>query len=86
MKFDVKIRKIEGAGTLLANANVTIDGQYAVNGFKIIQGKEEPFVSMPTGKPYEKDGKQEYPEVFFPVTKEARETLVTAIMDAYNAT
>ena len=85
MTFDVRIRKVEGAGTLLANANVTIDGKFAVNGFKIVQGKEAPFVSMPTGTPYEKEGKKEYPEVFFPVTKESREELINAILAAYNA-
>ena len=85
MTFDVRIRKVEGAGTLLAHANVTIDGKFAVNGFKIVQGKEAPFVSMPTGTPYEKEGKKEYPEVFFPVTKESREELINAILAAYNA-
>lgn len=84
MTFDVRIRKIENGGTLLANANVTIDGKFAVNGFKVVQGKDTPFVSMPTGTPYEKDGKKEYPEVFFPITKEAREELINAVLTAYN--
>jgi DNA-binding cell septation regulator SpoVG len=90
---DVRIiKKNEGSvvstGKLLAIANVTLElkeGTFAINGFKVVQGKEAPFVNMPQGAPYEKNGKKEYPDVFFPVTKESREVLVKTILDAYNA-
>lgn len=84
--MDVKIRKIENAGTLLAKADVTLDDKFVCRDFRVIQGSNGPFVGMPTGAPYEKDGKKVYPDLFFPITKEAREELVKAIMEAYNAT
>ena len=83
---EVRIYPVENGGKLKARANVTLNGDFAVNGLKIFEGDNGPFVSMPTGPKYTKDGKDVYPEVCFPVTKEFREELHKAVLDKYGET
>jgi stage V sporulation protein G len=83
---DVRIFKVEDGGKLKARANATINGDFAVNGLRIFEGDNGPFVSMPTGPKYQKDGKDVYPEVCFPTTKEFGEEFRKAIIDAYKNT
>ena len=64
--------------------NETVTNKFAVNGIKIMNGKNGPFASMPQGQPYEKNGEKIYPEHFFPVSKEAREELNAIILEEYN--
>jgi DNA-binding cell septation regulator SpoVG len=51
----------------------------------VIQGKEKEFVAMPSHmvKQNGKDGKPQYQDVCFPVTKEFREKLYQAITECY---
>lgn len=75
---DVRIRKIN-AGKLLAIASVTMDREFVVHDFKIFTGTKGLFVSMPSIKTRE----GEYRDTAHPVTKQTRELLNTAILDAY---
>ena len=68
-----------GNSSTLANVTVDLGGEYAIRGVRVVQGKNGPFVSMPQ----QKDSKGEYRDVVFPVTREARERLIDAVMDAY---
>jgi len=61
----------EPKGNLLGSASVTINGGFAVNGIKVVQGEHGPFVAMPSSKG--SDGK--YRDICFPTTKEGREQL-----------
>lgn len=74
----VKISSLRTTGSTLATASVDLNGVFAVRGVKVVQGAEGPFVSMPSYKT--SDG---YKDVCFPVTKEFREHLHTAVLDAY---
>lgn len=67
-------------GGIRAYASATIDGCFAVRGIKVVEGGEEKglFVAMPSRKTL--DG---YKEICCPVTKEFREQLHKAVMDAY---
>ena len=72
----------EPKGKQLAFASVTINGCFAVNGIKIMDGGEKgPFVAMPSTK--DKEGN--YKDICFPTTKELRAELSATVMDAYNA-
>ena len=81
-KLDVAVRvypsKMEGK--LLAYANVTLGGCFAVKGIRVMDSEKGAFVAMPDRK----DGKGEYHEVCFPTTAEMREALNTAVMGEYH--
>ena len=77
-QVNVKISSLRTSGSTLATASVDLNGVFAVRGIKVVQGTEGPFVSMPSYKT--SDG---YKDVCFPVTKEFREQLHTAVLDAY---
>ena len=66
----VKIHSVHTSGPLLANASINLNGCFAVRGVKVVQGEHGPFVSMPS-------------YVCYPFTKELRDQINTAVMDAY---
>lgn len=56
------------------------DAMY-LTGFRIVEGKNGPFVSMPS----KKDPGGEYRDIFFPASREMRDRLNAAVIEAYNA-
>lgn len=78
---DVKIRKLDGTGNVLAFADVTLIGKYVVRGFKVMTGENGPWVSMPSQR--DKDGN--WRDSFFPLNKQARAGLTTAILSKFNS-
>ena len=66
-------------GCILANASVDLGGCFAVTGIKIVEGKEGPFVAMPSQ--FGKD--KQHHDICFPTTSAMREALNTVVMDAY---
>lgn len=89
-------RKNEDGSTsnLLAYANVhLLDGKFRVNGLRVINGKNGPFVAMP-GKAKKKDGKpvidentgqQLYDDTFHALDKDSHNVLQTAVLNAFLA-
>lgn len=83
---EARVFKVENGGKLKARASVTLEGKWAVTGIRVYEGDNGAFIAMPTGPKYQdKDGSDKYPEYFHPITKEAREELQKAVLDAYNA-
>lgn len=81
---DVRVNTFESNSNVKAYASVTLCECFAINGIKIVEGKNGLFVSMPqrlTGKG--RNGG--YKDICFPITKEFRDELCTAILDEYNA-
>ena len=76
--ISVKIHSVRSEGSTLANASVDLNGVFAIRGVKIMQGKNGPFVSMPSYK-----AGNEYRDVCFPCTKEFREQFQSAVLGAY---
>ena len=74
----VKIHSVRSYGPTLANASVDLNGVFAIRGVKIMQGKNGPFVSMPSYK-----AGNEYRDVCFPCTKECRAEFQNAVLGAY---
>ena len=67
-----------GDGPVLAGLTFDINGVVAIRGAKLVDGKNGPFVSMPQRQT--KDG---YQEVVFPVTKEMRDLMNNTAVSAY---
>ncbi|MEY8404782.1 hypothetical protein D1646_18310 [Pseudoflavonifractor sp. 60] len=66
-------------GSILAFASANIGGCFAVTGIKIVEGKDGPFVAMPSQ--FGKD--KQHHDICFPTTSAMREALNTVVMDAY---
>ena len=66
-------------GSILAYASADIGGCFAVTGIKIVEGKDGPFVAMPSQFGRDK----QHHDICFPTTSAMREALNTAVMDAY---
>lgn len=66
-------------GSILAFASADIGGCFAVTGIKIVEGKDGPFVAMPSQFGRDK----QHHDICFPTTSAMREALNTAVMDAY---
>jgi len=77
---EVRIYKMENSGNLRAYATVTLDNAYAVHGLKILEGEKGLWVSMPATRS-KKTG--EFKDVFHPISQEAREGLVKAVLEKY---
>lgn len=70
-------------GKLKAVASANI-GDFAVHGIRLYQNDEgEYFVSMPSNSYKNAKGETQYDDIFHPVTKEARNDLNDAVLDAY---
>lgn len=77
-KFEVSsLSKLEGNGAK-AIGTLVVNGEFAVHGVKVMEGNKGLFVSLPA----EKRG-GDWEEIVFPVTKEARAALNSAVLDAY---
>ena len=78
----VKVHPVRDNKSLLAMANVTIGGCFAVRGIQVREGKNGVFVSMPQRK----DAKGEYRDICFPATAEMRQAINAAVLGEYERT
>ena len=78
MDVDVNIYRPSAQGPVLADASVTIGGCFAIRGIKIKEGKNGPFVSMPS-----RMVSGEYKDVCFPCTKEFKQQFDQTVLGAY---
>lgn len=79
MKVDVKIGSIRPEGSIRAYASVNLNDCFAIRNVKVMDSTKGLFVAMPSYK----SGNGEYKDICFPVTKEFREQLNNAVIDAY---
>lgn len=71
----------------VAFVNVTILGKLVLKGIRVVGGRKGLFIAFPqTKRKAKKGGKDEYFDIFFPITKEFREELTEAILEAYDKT
>ena len=82
LDVSVKITPSNKEGNLLAFANVTLGGCFAVTGIRVMDSEKGVFVAMPDRK----NGKGEYHDVCFPTTPEMRKVLHTAVLGEYQHT
>ena len=79
MKVDVKIGSIRPEGNVRAYASVNLNDCFAIRNVKVVDSSKGLFIAMPSYKA----GNGEYKDICFPVTKEFREHLNNAVIDAY---
>lgn len=85
-QFRVAVTPFEREGSNIRGlARIYFEDCFVVNNVSIIQGKEREFVAMPSymAKQNGKDGKLQYQDVCFPVTKEFREKLYETVLECY---
>lgn len=78
MEYKASVNLMNKPGNLKGFANVTIGDEFVVKGLRIIEGEKGLFVSMPSRKVGE-----DYDDICYPITAEAREKLTGAVMKAY---
>ena len=78
MKMDVKIYIPKEEGPVLARASVTLNDAFAIRDINIREGKNGPFVCMPSRK-----YKDEYHDVCFPCTKAFKREFDQTVLAAY---
>lgn len=64
---------------LLAFASLNLGNGFAVQGVKVLQGKNGPFVAMPQMK----NSKGEWHDIAFPTTKEGRTEVSKVVLEEY---
>lgn len=64
---------------LLAFASLNLGNGFAVQGVKVLQGKNGPFVAMPQMK----NSKGEWHDIAFPTTKESRTAVNRVVLEEY---
>ena len=85
MKYSVKVRNIVDNGKpLKATCSVTLDGQFAVHGVKVIQTGNERFIAMPSETYTDSDGAVQFRDVCHPTSNVARSEMTKAVLDAYD--
>ena len=71
----------------VAFVNVTILDKLVLKGIRVVDGRKGLFIAFPqTKRKAKKGGEDEYYDIFFPITKEFREELTEAILEAYDKT
>lgn len=78
MQINVKIYRPSVKGPILADASVNLNGCFAVRGVQVKEGKNGPFVSMPS-----RQVRGGYRDICFPCTPEFKRTFDQAVLEAY---
>ena len=79
---DVRIRRVEKEGKMIAVVSITIDEEFVVHDIKIIEGEKGLFIAMPSRKAA--DG--EYRDIAHPINSGTRERIQKLILEKYEET
>lgn len=84
--ISVRIDKIftDTSKSLRAVANANLPGGFAVRGIRLFENEKGFWINTPQRAYTDQNGETKYEDIFFPVTKKAREQLHGAIKDAYD--
>lgn len=79
---EVRLQKNEGDDRLLAYGSITLDGEYVVNGIRVVMSNDgHPFVAYPSRQG--KDG--QYHDICFPLKRTLREDITMQVLSKYEA-
>lgn len=81
---DTKGVQIMNKGNKLANASITLDDAFVIRNLSVMNGSKGIFVSMPSQKGLDKDGREAYFDTAFPLSKELRGEINRVVLDAYS--
>jgi len=74
-----RVRLVKKESNVKAFCDILIGGSYAVKGLRVVDGKKGLFIGLPR----EKGKEDKYFDIFYPISKEARQELEKAVLDAY---
>ena len=77
---DVRLRKVETNGRMMAIASVTFNDEFVVHDIRVIDGNEGLFVAMPSKRT--PDG--EFRDVAHPINSNTRMKIQDAVLAAYH--
>ncbi|HMB00185.1 MAG TPA: septation regulator SpoVG [Spirochaetota bacterium] len=77
---DIRLKKIEGDGSLQAYAAITFDDCFVIHNIKVIKGHNGLFIAMPRRK----TRKGEYKDIAHPINSEFRGILQSSVLEAFN--
>ena len=77
---EVKIKRVEDKEKFKAWATLTFDDSFRIHGLKIIEGKNGPFVAMPSRKLPNGD----FIDTAYPLSQELRESIQQAVLKQYD--
>ena len=82
VRLDVRVYPLDNpSGNTLAFANVGVEDLVAINGIRVVNGKNGLFVDMPQSK--DKNG--EYHDIAFPINSDLRKELNNAVLAEYDS-
>ncbi len=81
LKMEVNVRPITPRNNLLGFATVTINDSFAVENIRVCTGEKGLYVNMPA----QQDAQGNWHDVFKPITADARNLIVSAIINGYTA-
>ena len=82
VKLEVtRLNRFEGEGTLRAFCDVAVEEAFLIKGIRVVEGKKGLFVSMP--REQGKDGN--WYDTVIPLTKEVRQQVSEAVLNAYQS-
>lgn len=77
------IRLLSGQNNRLATASITLDNAFVVRGLSVMNGSKGVFVNMPSQKGVDAEGKTQYWDTAFPLSKELRDSINDVVIGAY---
>ena len=79
---DIRIRMLDGSGSMKAYATITIDDEFVIHDIKVIEGEKGLFIAMPSRM--SSDG--EYRDIAHPINSQTRANLQSLILQKYAET
>jgi len=77
---DIRIKKVEREGSLLAYASVTFDDVFVVHNIRVMSGRNGNYIMMPNRKVHS----GEFKDIAHPIDTDFRRRLENSILEAYN--
>ncbi|MBR3510358.1 MAG: SpoVG family protein [Lachnospiraceae bacterium] len=77
-RYAVRFGVFPNEGAIKGVCSVTINDEFCVKNVRLVEGSNGMFVAMPSYK-----SGDEYKDIFFPVTKEARSSIQEAVIKEY---
>lgn len=81
---EARVTKVEEKGSLKAFASVCLDGEFVVDGFRVVEKDGALMVFNPEKSKKNADGTYTRRNTAYPINSELRAQIVDAIKDAYS--
>lgn len=72
-----------GQNNRLALANITLDNAFVICNLSVMNGSKGIFVSMPSARFTDSEGKTQYRDTAFPLSKSLRDEISNTVIGAY---